>query len=57
MAAKSPKSVVLPSDAKVNFSMFWQGAGHRHATVNDLRGTGILDAYLATSFGYSNNRL
>ena len=40
VAAKSPISVMLPSDAKVNFSMFWQHGGHREATVNDLRGTG-----------------
>ena len=45
----------LASEAKVNFSMFWPGAGHRQATVNDLRGTGILEAYLATLFNNTNN--
>ena len=46
---------MLPTDAKVIFSMFLGGTGHRQATVLRLRGTGILEAYLATLFNNTNN--
>lgn len=40
----------------MNFSMFFRGTRYRQATVLGLRGTGILEAYMATPFTYSKNR-
>ncbi len=41
-------------EAKVNFSMFLGGTGHRQATVLAVRGTGILGPYTTTYFSDSS---
>ena len=49
--------VLLASEAKEYFSMFLGGTRYRQGTVNNIRGTGILGPYLATSVSPSSYRL